>query len=105
MQSKSPRIEVIEIENDTNRVREDYRDYQTLQRLEAANSTLDMTPRFVDSDPFIDSLAEALLDILANPQSASARFDQCKLQWGQSIDAIGAESLRGSLERATGLSK
>lgn len=105
MQSKSPRIEVMEIENDTNRVREDYRDYQTLQRLEAANSTLDMTPRFVDSDPFIDSLAEALLDILANPQSASARFDQCKLQWDQSIDAIGAESLRGSLERATGLSK
>jgi hypothetical protein len=104
LQAKSPRIEVLEIENDTNRVREDYRDYQTLQRLEAGNSTLDMTPRFVEADALIDGLADALLDILANPESASARFEQCKLQWAQSIDSIGPESLRRSLERATGLS-
>ena len=104
LQAKSPRIEVLEIENDTNRVREDYRDYQTLQRLEAGNSTLDMTPRFVDADLLIDGLADALLDILADPESASARLEQCKLQWAKSIDSIGAESLRRSLERATGLS-
>lgn len=104
LQAKSPRIEVLEIENDTNRVREDYRDYQTLQRLEAGNSTLDMTPRFVDADLLIDGLAVALLDILADPESASARLEQCKLQWAKSIDSIGAESLRRSLERATGLS-
>lgn len=102
LQAKSPRIEVLEIENDTNRVREDYRDYQTLQRLEAGNSTLDMTPRFVDADLLIDGLADALLDILADPESASARLEQCKLQWAKSIDSIGAESLRRSLERATG---
>lgn len=104
LQAKSPRIEVLEIENDTNRVREDYRDYQTLQRLEAGNSTLDMTPRFVDADLLIDGMADALLDILADPESASARLEQCKLQWAKSIDSIGAESLRRSLERATGLS-
>lgn len=104
LQAKSPRIEVLEIENDTNRVREDYRDYQTLQRLEAGNSTLDMTPRFVDADLLIDGLADALLDILADPESASARLEQCKFQWAKSIDSIGAESLRRSLERATGLS-
>jgi hypothetical protein len=104
LQAKSPRIEVLEIENDTNRVREDYRDYQTLQRLEAGNSTLDLTPRFVDADSLIDGLADALLDILANPESASTRLEQCKLQWARSIDSIGPESLRRSLERATGLS-
>jgi hypothetical protein len=63
-----------------------------------------MTPRFVDADSLIDGLADALLDILANPESASTRLEQCKLQWARSIDSIGPESLRRSLERATGLS-
>lgn len=104
LQAKSPRVEVQEIDNDPNRVREDYREYQTLQRLEASNATLDMTPRFLNADPFIDSLGDALLDIIADPQSAQMRLEECKAIWEQLIQTTGSEVMRSSLERATGLS-
>ncbi len=104
LQSKTPRIEVLDIDNDANRIREDYREYQTLQRLEASNSTLDITPRFLQSDLFVDSLADALLDILENPGIAETRLEECKKKWTELIDATGVETLRDSLERATGLS-
>lgn len=104
MHSKTPRIEVMDIDNDANRIREDYREYQTLQRLEASNSTLDMTPRFLQSDLFVDSLADAILDILENPGIAESRLEECKKKWTELIDATGLESLRNSLERSTGLS-
>ncbi|MFN5917233.1 MAG: hypothetical protein ACK48K_10790, partial [Planctomycetota bacterium] len=104
MQRETPRIEVLDIDNDANRIREDYREYQTLQRLEASNSTLDMTPRFLQSDLFVDSLADAILDILENPGIAESRLEECKKKWTELIDATGLESLRNSLERSTGLS-
>jgi hypothetical protein len=104
LQAKTPRVEVLEIENDSNRIREDYREYQTLQRLEASNTTLDMTARFLQADVFVDSLGEALLDILEKPELADSRLEACKTKWAELIDSIGVESLRSSLERATGLS-
>jgi hypothetical protein len=104
LQAKSPRVEVQEIDNDPNRVREDYREYQTLQRLEASNATLDMTPRFLNAQPFIDSLGDALLDIIADPQSAQMRLEECKAIWEKLIQTTGSEVMRSSLERATGLS-
>jgi hypothetical protein len=104
MQNKTPHIEVLEIDNDANRIREDYREYQTLQRLESSNTTLDMTPRFLQSDIFVESLADALLDILENPETAESRLEACKTKWTGLIDVTGVESLRNSLERATGLS-
>jgi hypothetical protein len=94
----------LEIDNDANRIREDYREYQTLQRLESSNTTLDMTPRFLQSDIFVESLADALLDILENPETAESRLEACKTKWTGLIDVTGVESLRNSLERATGLS-
>jgi hypothetical protein len=104
LQSKSPRIEVLDIDDDRNRIREDYRDYQTLQRLESSNITLDMSPRFLNADPFMDSLADALMDILRNPNSAETRLDECKSQWTDLVNSTGLEFLRSSLERTTGLS-
>lgn len=104
LQAKSPRIEVLEIDSDVNRIREDYREYQTLQRLEAANTTLDMTPRFLNADPLIESLADALLSILEKPEAAEAILEECKTKWTMSIENTGAEFLRNSLEKATGLS-
>jgi hypothetical protein len=104
MQSKSARVEVQEIDNDANRVREDYREYQTLQRLEASNATLDMTPRFLNADPFIESLGDSLLNIIADPESAQTQLDACKVIWEQQIESTGLEFIRTSLERSTGLS-
>lgn len=104
LQAKSPRIEVLEIDNDVNRIRDDYREYQTLQRLEAANTTLDMTPRFLNADPLIDSLGEALLDIIEKPESSQSRLEECKAKWTELIEATGVEYMRGSLERSSGSS-
>lgn len=104
MQAKSARVEVQEIDNDANRVREDYREYQTLQRLEASNATLDMTPRFLNADPFIESLGDALLDVIAHPETAQKQLDACKVIWERQIESTGLEFIRTSLERSTGLS-
>ena len=104
MQAKSPRIEVLEIESDSNRIREDYREYQTLQRLEAANTTLDMSPRFLHADLFVDLLADTLVEILKQPEAAEARLEECKAKWAELIENAGPEFMRTSLERATGFS-
>jgi hypothetical protein len=105
LQLKSSAIELLEMDNDLNRIREDYRDYQTLQRLESSNVTMELTPRFLDSDQFLDLLGDALIDILKDPSVAESRLAQCRLDWDGLIDQVGREKLRSSLEAASGYAK
>lgn len=105
LQPKTARIELIEMDNDRNRVREDYRDYQTMQRLEAGNATSDLTPRFVSSDRFLALLGDALVETLREPQRADENFVACRQAWDGLIDEIGREKLRVSLEAASGYAK
>lgn len=104
-QSKTPGVEVLEIDQDRNRVREDYREYQTLQRLESASLTLDFIPRFFEADLFLRSLEEALVDILKAPETAEARMAQCRQECDALVDRVGREKLRSSIEAAIGYSK
>ena len=105
LQRKTPLVEVLDIDNDKNRVREDYREYQTLQRLEASNISLDLTPRFIFADTMIDLLGDALLDILQKPETAEARLLACKQEWDKLVIELGKERIRGSIEATTGASK
>ena len=63
-----------------------------------------MTPRFLNADPLIDSLGEALLDIIEKPESSQSRLEECKAKWTELIEATGVEYMRGSLERSSGSS-
>jgi hypothetical protein len=105
LQLKSSEIELLEIDNDQNRVREDYRDYQTLQRLESGNVTMELTPRFLESDQFLSLIGDALIDILKDPKVAQSRLAQCRRDCDSLIDQVGRERLRASLEAASGYAK
>jgi len=98
-------VELIELDNDRNRVREDYREYQSLQRMEASSVTLELTPRFWCADQLLEPLADALLDTLADPSVAEERFVRCKQEWDLLIEKYGKDKLRASVESTIGLSK
>ncbi|MFN6130449.1 MAG: hypothetical protein ACK5AC_07330 [Planctomycetota bacterium] len=105
LQPKTATIELLEIDNDRNRVRGDYREYQTLQRLESAMLTMELTPRFLDSDRFMSLLEEALIDIFKSPETAEARMAQCRKEWDVAAEQLGREKLRNSIEAAIGYSE
>jgi hypothetical protein len=105
MQALTPLVEPLEIDNDRNVVRDDYREFQTTQRLEAANLSMELTPRFFGSEQFVDLLGDALIDVLRNPDQTESRLAECKKSWDELGATIGKERLRGSLEAASGYSK
>lgn len=104
-QPQSAAIEILDIDQDPNRVREDYRDYQTLQRLESGNLSMELTPRFLHVDRFLSLLEEALVDILRAPETAESRMAQCRQECDALVEKVGRESLRSSLEAAVGYTK
>jgi hypothetical protein len=63
LQALTPRAEPLEIDDDRNVIREDYREYQTSQRLEAANLSMELTPRFVGAERWVDLLGDAVVDL------------------------------------------
>lgn len=105
LQSKTEQVELIEIDNDRNRVRDDYREYQTLQRLEAGNLTYDVTPRFTRTDRFQEKLADALIQAMQAPETAEAAFQRCRTEWDRLVDDVGRETMRSSLEAASGYAR
>jgi len=105
MQALTPRVEPLEVDLDRNVIREDYREYQTTQRLEASNLSMELTPRFLHSNRFLDLLGDALVDILLDPDRAESRLLNCKKEWDALSESIGKEKLRMSLESASGYSK
>jgi len=105
LQPISPQIELLESDHDRNLVREDYRDYQTMQRLESSHLSMELTPRFVRNDQYRELLGNALVDILRDPDQAEKRLAECKKDWDKLTDEIGKEKLRVSLEAASGYSK
>lgn len=105
LQPISARIELLDSDHDRNLVREDYRDYQTMQRLESSHLSMELTPRFFRNDQYRELLGDALVDILRDPDQAEKRLAQCKKAWDQLTDEIGKEKLRVSLESASGYSK
>lgn len=105
MQALTPRVEPLEVDLDRNLIREDYREYQTTQRLEASNLSMELTPRFLHANRFLDLLGDALVDILLDPNRAESRLLDCKKQWDLLSESIGKEKLRTSLESASGYSK
>jgi hypothetical protein len=104
-QAKTATVELVEIDQDRNRVREDYRDYQTLQRLESGGISLELTPRFYESDRFLGILEEALVDVLRSPENADSRLARCREEWNLLVEELGREGLRSSLEAAIGYSR
>ncbi len=105
LQQQTSLVELLELDNDRNRVREDYREYQSLQRMESSSVSLELTPRFWHADELLEPLAEALLDTLADPSIAEERFLRCKQEWDVLIEKYGKEKLRASVESTIGLSK
>ena len=105
LQQHSSLVELLELDNDRNRIREDYRDYQSLQRMEASNISLEMTPRFYHADELLDLLADALLDVLADPASAEERLMRCKQDWDKQLEKFGKDRIRVSVESTVGLSE
>jgi hypothetical protein len=105
MQQHSSLVELLELDNDRNRIREDYRDYQSLQRMEASNVSLDMTPRFYHADELLDLLADALLDVLADPACTEERLMRCKQEWDKQLEKFGKDRIRVSIESTVGLSE
>jgi hypothetical protein len=105
MQQHSSLVELLELDNDRNRIREDYRDYQSLQRMEASNVSLEMTPRFYHADELLDLLADALLDVLADPASTEERLMRCKQEWDKQLEKFGKDRIRVSIESTVGLSE
>jgi hypothetical protein len=101
-QTKTPTVELLEIEDDRNRVREDYRDYQTLQKSDPTGLSMELTPRFLGSDRFLVLLEDTLIDIFRDPESAPERFSRCRKEWDSLVEQIGREKLRSSLEAASG---
>jgi hypothetical protein len=105
LQQQSSLVELLELDDDRNRVREDYREYQLLQRMEASSVSLELTPRFWRADDLLEPLADALLDTLADPSVAEERFLRCKQEWDVLIEKYGRDKLRASVESTIGLSK
>lgn len=105
LQQQSSLVELLELDNDRNRVREDYREYQSLQRMEASSISLELTPRFWHADELLEPLADALLDTLEDPSTAEERFLRCKQEWDALIEKFGRDKLRASVESTIGLSK
>jgi hypothetical protein len=105
MQQHSSVVELLELDNDRNRVREDYREYQSLQRMEASSVSLEMTPRFHHADELLNLLADALLDVLADPNSAEERLMRCKQEWDKELERFGKDRIRVSVESTVGLSE
>lgn len=105
LQTLTPRAEPLEIDDDRNVIREDYREYQTTQRLEAANLSMELTPRFVGAERWVDLLGDALVDILRAPETAESRLAECKKQCDALVETLGKERVRTSLEAASGYSK
>jgi hypothetical protein len=105
MQQHSSVVELLELDNDRNRVREDYREYQSLQRMEASSVSLEMTPRFHHADELLNLLADALLDVLADPNSAEERLMRCKQEWDKELGRFGKDRIRVSVESTVGLSE
>jgi hypothetical protein len=105
LQALTPRAEPLEIDDDRNVIREDYREYQTMQRLEAANLSMELTPRFVGAERWVDLLGDALVDILRAPETAESRLNECKKQCDTLVETLGKERVRTSLEAASGYSK
>ncbi|MFN7735134.1 MAG: hypothetical protein ACK5O8_03385 [Pirellula sp.] len=105
LQPISARIELLESDHDRNLVREDYRDYQTMQRLESSHLSMELTPRFLRNDQYRELLGDALVDILRDPDQAEKRLAECKKAWDSLTDEIGKEKLRFSLESESGYSK
>lgn len=105
LQALTPRAEPLEIDDDRNVIREDYREYQTTQRLEAANLSMELTPRFVGAERWVELLGDALVDILRAPDTAESRLAECKKQCDALVETIGKERVRTSLEAASGYSK
>jgi hypothetical protein len=101
-QSKNPAVELLEIEDDRNRVREDYRDYQTLQRSDPTNLSMELTPRFFESDRFLELLEGTLIDVFRAPENVQERLERCRRDWDALVEQIGREKLRSSLEAASG---
>lgn len=101
-QTKTPTVELLEIEDDRNRVREDYRDYQTLQKSDPTGLSMELTPRFLGSDRFLVLLEDTLIDIFRDPESAPERFSRCRKEWDSLVEQMGREKLRSSLEAASG---
>jgi hypothetical protein len=101
-QEKNAAVELLEIEDDRNRVREDYRDYQTLQNSDPSGLSMELTPRFLGSDRFMGLLEDTLIDVFHAPENAQERFDRCRKDWDALVDRIGKEKLRSSLEAASG---
>jgi len=105
LQPLSARVELMESDHDRNLVREDYRDYQTMQLLESSHLSMELTPRFLRNDQYRGMLGEALIDILRDPDQAEKRLAECKKAWDMLTDEIGKEKLRVSLESASGYVK
>jgi hypothetical protein len=102
IQTKTPTVELLEIEDDRNRVREDYRDYQTLQRSDPTSPSMELTPRFFESDRFLELLEDTLIDVFRAPENAQERLERCRRDWDALVEQIGREKLRSSLEAASG---
>jgi len=67
--------------------------------------TMELTPRFLDSDRFMSLLEEALIDIFKSPETAEARMAQCRKEWDVAAEQLGREKLRNSIEAAIGYSE
>jgi hypothetical protein len=105
LQPKDERVELLEIDDDRNVIRDDYRDYQTVQRLESSHVSMELTPRFADSDLFLKLIGDALAVIILDPTQAESVLVRCRDQSNALIEERGKETLRVSLEAASGYSQ
>jgi len=102
LQAKTERVELNEIDNDRNLIRDDYREYQTMQRLESGQLSMELTPRFAYSHRFMSLLADALVEVLRNPESTEEILSRCRQQADELAEKLGKEKLRFSLEASSG---